>query len=364
MVGRVNNLSLETSLALKLGKISEAGMLLNRLNTIHPDNDINSNILMTKIQYYAATRQPKEYRQCVDQYFELLPELLSDPVRTPQANEMCVYFMKINQLEDVKRTLDILKETIEEQNQPAHKIIYLVNKIVYEEKIGSLAERDADILEMYSLVHEREKMKLLEQAEQVIFRVKMDEMARQHQQMHEDNQRLQKLAETDNLTQIPNRRAYVLRAEQELEHAVETKTSFALEIMDLDCFKELNDRYGHLAGDHALMAVGQILQDFANESEGKIFVSRYGGDEFCLLYMGCAKAEVEAMAQASGRRVIERNIPNVGSKVRECLTVSQGICFGFPAADTQIYAMMHTADKALYQVKQNAKGSVRLTEKV
>ena len=98
----------------------------------------------------------------------------------------------------------------------------------------------------------------------------------------------QATALTDQVTGLPNARAMRLRFEREAEKARRHAASFALLMMDLDCFKRINDSLGHKAGDDALRQVARAL---SNEMRPNDFLSRYAGDEFvCLVQTGPAEA--------------------------------------------------------------------------
>ncbi len=115
-------------------------------------------------------------------------------------------------------------------------------------------------------------------------------------------------ASTDFLTGLPNARALNLHLESELARSQRQATALAVLVTDLDGFKDVNDRYGHLEGDAVLRAIACVLRDNCREYD---FVARMGGDEFVVLLPGMEEADVTAkMAQLNkavgeaGRRVV------------------------------------------------------------
>ena len=105
-------------------------------------------------------------------------------------------------------------------------------------------------------------------------------------------QELRFLADHDPLTRLLNRRAFVDRLDAEVARAARYGRSFALVLSDLDGFKELNDRYGHSAGDEALQIFGSILDGSLRRPDQAF---RIGGDEFALLLAEASEADARAV---------------------------------------------------------------------
>ncbi len=99
-----------------------------------------------------------------------------------------------------------------------------------------------------------------------------------------DARRFRDLSMRDNLTGIFNDRYFFIRLMEETRKAIEKKTDFSLLFFDLDRFKEVNDKHGHLAGSHILSEVGDIIMNFSEDEE--YVPVRYGGDEFVIILPG------------------------------------------------------------------------------
>ena len=153
---------------------------------------------------------------------------------------------------------------------------------------------------------------------------------------------LDRLARTDALTALPNRRVLEERLEDELHRSGRSRRSFALAIIDLDRFKSINDRYGHPAGDEALQAFASALRAHARHAD---FVARFAGDEFAAILIDVdplkARAILERMLEAI------RGI-RLSSGVR--LSASVGVALSYPVDSTE--TIIERADAALYQAKQ------------
>ncbi|MDN7127885.1 sensor domain-containing diguanylate cyclase [Pseudidiomarina terrestris] len=160
------------------------------------------------------------------------------------------------------------------------------------------------------------------------------------------NERLAQLANEDSLTGLINRRGLDLALATELRRMQRKQEQLSVLMVDIDHFKELNDRQGHLAGDVALQCVATELSR-AFKRSGEV-VARYGGDEFLILSPSMNAEEAEQRAAAL-----------LGS-VRSCtkaseITVSIGIISFIPGIDTTPEEAIRRVDKAVYQAKNNGR---------
>jgi diguanylate cyclase (GGDEF)-like protein len=154
-------------------------------------------------------------------------------------------------------------------------------------------------------------------------------------------QQVQKMAETDALTGVANRRAFETAIEREVARAQRYGEELTLIMLDIDHFKNLNDTYGHQAGDEVLRRVGAAIRLACRESDT---AARYGGEEFAVLLPACSRKESFA-ATARLRRLIS-NIDTVAP-----ITVSAGIAT-YPAHAHTAQGLVRAADDALYESKR------------
>ncbi len=158
-----------------------------------------------------------------------------------------------------------------------------------------------------------------------------------------------KLALTDPLTGLGNHRHFHERLQRELDVASDTGGLISLCLLDIDDFKQINDRYGHPAGDRVLSQVAARLRQ-----GGEAF--RLGGDEFAVLLTGSDDEVALGIARAIVARIGESELGVVGA-----ITVSAGVA-SYPLHGRERDSLIRLADSALYSAKEHGKNQVRLAQ--
>ncbi|MBK1648660.1 GGDEF domain-containing protein [Rhabdochromatium marinum] len=168
------------------------------------------------------------------------------------------------------------------------------------------------------------------------------------QQLRERLREARERALHDGLTGLHNRLAYDEYIGQEMERWRRYARPAVLSIWDIDHFKRVNDRFGHIAGDNALKAIARLLQDATRKSD---FLARLGGEEFMLLL---PETDIETALELANRlreRVATQRFKYLGQPVP--LNISCGLAT-FIAQDTP-EALYHRADLALYRAKETGR---------
>lgn len=196
------------------------------------------------------------------------------------------------------------------------------------------------------------------QAEKLRVRVveRTDELRRTVSLLEQANERLERLSLLDDLTGIANRRYFQRALGDEWERGLRRDQPLALILLDLDHFKELNDRRGHPAGDACLREVGSFLAQRINRT-GDV-VARYGGEEFAILLAGTKPEEAVRVAE-SLRDGIEKLSMRYDDVVSLKVTASCGVASMTPAEGESHEILIDRADRALYAAKHAGRNCVR-----
>ncbi len=173
---------------------------------------------------------------------------------------------------------------------------------------------------------------------------------------HQYENMLKNLAEIDELTQIHNRKMIRRYFNENLTQLIQNKTTLSITMMDIDYFKDYNDHYGHIKGDSALMAMGDILRSVSHDKD--ILVCRYGGEEFMMVAINKSKEEMEAIIENIREKLKHLAIPHEKSRADKHITLSAGISHGnILSSENQISNIIQNADKALYKAKEQGRNT-------
>jgi diguanylate cyclase (GGDEF)-like protein len=165
--------------------------------------------------------------------------------------------------------------------------------------------------------------------------------------------RTQDLAIHDALTGLFTKSYFLERFKEECKRGMRQDISLSLLMLDIDLFKNYNDKFGHAAGDIVLKKISQIITD--NLSSFNPLISRFGGEEFCIAILGVNKKEANDLAE-SLRKVIE-NEKIILRRVETSITVSIGLS-NLPLDTLDDEELIRKADKAMYEAKQRGRNKV------
>ncbi len=175
------------------------------------------------------------------------------------------------------------------------------------------------------------------------------------QQLQQAYADMKQLASEDKLTGVANRRRFDQVLEIEWKRAARNQTAIALLMIDADCFKAYNDRYGHLAGDECLRQIAAALA--SEPMRPQDLVARYGGEEFAILLPEAIISAAGEIAESVRLRVAETNIPHEGNPHGR-VTISIGCAVIDADLETEPQALIAAADAALYTAKQGGRNRV------
>lgn len=268
-----------------------------------------------------------------------LPDAVSKPVALIDA---------VNQSEKIKETVEecadelssvntALKEELSHRPPQRGVKIALLKNDAIESKVQECAE-DLNLVNqtLQGEVQERQAL------EHELVNMKQREAAARHDAFH------------DSLTSLPNRILFNDRLTQSLAQASRHGWTLAVMFIDLDNFKNINDTYGHAAGDFILCTVATRLSNFLRANDT---LSRHGGDEFLYLLSELKNAQAVAVIAEKIIRILAAPclIQVNGNHISYNITLSIGIAI-FPNDGETAEALIASADKAMYQAKKNKSG--------
>jgi diguanylate cyclase (GGDEF)-like protein len=177
--------------------------------------------------------------------------------------------------------------------------------------------------------------------------------AKLFEELSKEKERLKEMAITDQLTSLYNHNFFYLRLDEEFDRSQRYETPISLIMMDIDNFKQINDKRGHRTGDAVLKEIARIIKGTVRKTD---IVARYGGEEFVVI-LPHTRLQGAAEEAERIRRVIEKC--SSAGIIGEVITVSLGVASYPFKGITNSGDLVNRADKALYEAKQAGKNCVR-----
>lgn len=250
-------------------------------------------------------------------------------------------------------------------------LVQQVNEVIAQnEKFGVLLEVEHESLRHADSIEELEGLKAalvgevgkLREGHQTLAR-KLDTASKylqiigtEGQHLNDELTRVHILSLTDELTDLPNRRAFLRRLEDEVARVQRYGYPLSLALIDMDSFKSVNDKYGHGAGDEVLRNfAANILSIFRHHD----MVARYGGEEFAVLLPNTDKNGAQRALEKVKKRTSESSY-QFGGKTMAMPTFSAGISLYKPGETPG--NLIERADKALYQAKRLGRNRIELAQ--
>ncbi|WP_434707113.1 diguanylate cyclase [Pseudomonas sp. R1-1] len=166
---------------------------------------------------------------------------------------------------------------------------------------------------------------------------------------------LEVIAHTDGLTSLANRRSFDLAMDKEWKRATRNQTSISVILLDIDLFKQYNDRYGHLSGDDCLVHVANLIA--ANVNRPGDIAARYGGEEFVVLLPDTELAGAVMVAENIRLSLSNANLQHSASPF-EIVTISSGVVSTSRTGEESPKEFLIKADRLLYAAKSKGRNRV------
>ena len=255
----------------------------------------------------------------------------------------------------IKKVEDLTKKTM---------VIYLEKKLIELYIRYYRQNQDQESYQTYAMTYfelcecmERENEMMI--SNMISLRDNLYHLTKINKEVEKKNRALQRKTESDPLTKMNNRLRLNEYGEEAFERAFHNQLGFAVEILDIDFFKEFNDNYGHQAGDKCIKFVADSIMSL--QKYPGVFTARYGGDEFVVIYEGYSENEVFEIATELKDIITSAAYEHKYSRIKsKIVTISQGIFWGIPENGNAIWNYLHAADNLLYKVKSKSRNSIML----
>ena len=343
----------------RMGRFEDAKYYLDVLVRTIGDNISEANratVCILRAELYNALADTKERDAAIG---ELAGMTLSSSTIYDALSEFCSYAMMLLELDKLEEFVALVKQ-IENcaDGVGVHKqVIELWLK--YYKKIGDIDNCEKRAVEYYEVVEQAEEMRNKIISLNILSRIRLEEESARRKENERTNLLLKQKSEHDALTGMSNR--YKLNEWFELAfyRAYTNGTPLAVEILDIDSYKQFNDNYGHQAGDDCLVRIAGAIRSM--EEYPNVFTARYGGDEFVVIYEDYALEDIDRMARILRNKIHDLNIEHKYSTVSDRITISQGVFYRIPAGSNKPWDFLHCADMTLYGVKNCSRDSYYIT---
>lgn len=182
-------------------------------------------------------------------------------------------------------------------------------------------------------------------------RLYREELERRNEQLEKALFRIEEIARTDELTGLLNRRELIRIFEYEINRTLISKHEFALIMVDVDLFKQVNDTFGHITGDTVLKTIAEVLQKHARKQD---YLARWGGDEFLILLPESTPEEVKEVAEAMRAGVEQVEYPEISKDLK--VTITCGTSYHEKKMLSQ--SLIDKVDKAMLRGKSEGRNRV------
>lgn len=178
-------------------------------------------------------------------------------------------------------------------------------------------------------------------------------------QLKEKETMLLQLAQSDGLTTLANRRRFDEEFKREWLSCARIQMPITLALIDVDHFKQFNDHYGHMAGDHCLQVIAKTMRAAIGRPHD--LLARYGGEEFVVLLPNTPERGAIKVLERLRQSVADIAMEHAHSPTAPYVTVSIGVTTIFPSIETSSEEALHEADQALYKAKTQGRNRVCFT---
>lgn len=289
--------------------------------------------------------------------YEHLDELLEGGINDANAadyveemQDLCALLKDMREFDIWKRIILAFEQHVQNQHSIYYEMALTEMWLDYYKELGDKEQYVKLCIHYVDVVQQQKKADNEERAKAIDVKIEL--------QKKEEQRRYAEIrSNQDALTGLGNRYMLEKDAVDVIEHAIKTGQKIAVGVIDIDCFKQHNDTYGHIQGDRCLQHVADVLKN-AVEKRGKAY--RFGGDEFVLLIQNGEENTITSIAETIKKELQQLHIEDKDSGRQAAVTISQGYASFLPGRQESRNSLIEHADKALYEVKENGRDGFRI----
>lgn len=344
---------------LDLRELSMADSWFNKIkaeHTVHEDIQVSMNVF--EIRYFHKMGDTIQREQALQRLIAFLETADFSWNVFDDIFSLCEFLQEKEQVDSLLQILSALDKMLSESTFTKFRQRSLSYKIYCYQQKGLNQKLSAAYMEHFDLTKQLEQETAIGIKNDIKLREELETVRAEHQKIHSEHLLLVKKSRQDFLTSLPNREWLDDHLSQVFERARDKQVPMALEVLDIDDFKYVNDTLGHQDGDRYLLALSSRLYELFDK---EVFCARQGGDEFVIVYENKTKEEVLSIAQELQRDIRRLSLATADSRRNPPLTISQGICQFIPDIGKTIDHYYQLADQALYRVKNQSKNGIYLT---
>ncbi len=352
----------KASILLSMGELKKASDNLKKsadLERKAEDDALRLAIKMLWAQILSAIGRQDEMKQCVREIGESSESIGSIVDAFDDIVSYARFLQSVGMDEEFFHILSKVEEAVK-----ATKSTFLDRKIVqlkveYYKKNQKHKEYMMEAGLYFELSMKMEEEMEKSYRESLATRMNLENEKRFGEKLKSEAANLKIKSEFDALTGLRNRYKITEISESSYSECLKNQRSLAVEILDVDYFKQFNDNYGHQEGDNVLIKVAAAIR--ALERHRGVYSGRYGGDEFIIIYVDRTYDEVTEFARELKDSIEKMKIVHEFSLISDRITLSQGLHFGVPSEKRRFWDFLHAADQALYDVKKAGRNDFRIS---